>query len=49
MSEEKTPTQPLHPSVVSKLDPEYVEFHNAYLQYVPLYHTDRGTPRFATE
>ena len=46
MSEEKTPTQPLHPSVVSKLDPEYVEFHNAYLQYVPLYHTVPWNPAF---
>lgn len=28
--------QPLHPDVISKLDPEYVEFHNKHLaQLVP--------------
>lgn len=46
MSEEKMPTQPLHPSVVSKLDPEYVEFHNTYLQYLPIYHTLPWNPEF---
>ncbi len=46
MSEEKTPTQPLHPSVISKLDPEYVEFHNKHLQYLPTYHTVPWNPEF---
>ncbi|KAF9462189.1 alpha/beta hydrolase fold-domain-containing protein [Collybia nuda] len=36
---EKVPKQPLHPSVVSKLDPEYVEFHNSTLQYITPPHT----------
>jgi acetyl esterase/lipase len=27
--------QPIHPSIRSRLDPEYVEFHEKYLQYVP--------------
>ncbi|KAF9462201.1 Alpha/Beta hydrolase protein [Collybia nuda] len=33
------PQQPLHPSVVATLDPEYVAFHNKYLQYVQPAHT----------
>jgi len=39
MSEEKVPKQPLHPSIVSKLDPEYVEFHNSTLIYITPPHT----------
>lgn len=46
ISSEQTPTQPLHPSVVSKLDPEYVKFHNTYLQYLPIYHTLPWNPEF---
>ncbi|KAF5392926.1 hypothetical protein D9757_001230 [Collybiopsis confluens] len=34
-----TPKQPLHPSVVAKLDPEYVKFHNDVLQYITPPHT----------
>lgn len=26
--------QPLHPSLLTKLDPEYVAFHNAHLRYI---------------
>ncbi|KAF8328322.1 Alpha/Beta hydrolase protein [Amanita rubescens] len=40
------PIQPLHPSVISKLDPEYVEFHNKHLQYLPIYHTVPWNPEF---
>ncbi|KAF9262132.1 hypothetical protein L218DRAFT_960532 [Marasmius fiardii PR-910] len=36
---EKVPQQPLHPSVISKLDPEYVKFHTDYLQYIVPPHT----------
>lgn len=32
--EDPMPKQPLHPSVIGRLDPEYVAFHNKYLQYV---------------
>ena len=46
MSEETTPIQPLHPSFISKLDPEYIEFHNKYLQYLPIYHTVPWNPEF---
>ncbi|THU97426.1 hypothetical protein K435DRAFT_662798 [Dendrothele bispora CBS 962.96] len=35
----KVPKQPLHPSVISKLDPEYIEFHNSTLQYITPPHT----------
>ncbi|KAI3604788.1 putative lipase from carbohydrate esterase family ce10 [Moniliophthora roreri] len=38
-TEQKIPKQPLHPSVVSKLDPDYVEFHNNFLQYITPPHT----------
>ncbi|KAF8630550.1 hypothetical protein AX15_002852 [Amanita polypyramis BW_CC] len=41
-----TPIQPLHPSIIPRLDPEYVEYHNARLQYVPLYHTIPWDPAF---
>lgn len=27
--------QPLHPSLITLLDPEYVKFHNELLQYFP--------------
>ncbi|KAM6501481.1 alpha/beta hydrolase fold domain containing protein [Amanita muscaria] len=37
--EPKTPIQPLHPSIIPRLDPEYVQFHNAHVQFLPLYHT----------
>jgi hypothetical protein len=37
--EDDVPKQPLHPSIIDKLDPEYVEFHNKYLQYVTPSHT----------
>lgn len=36
---DRVPKQPLHPSVVSKLDPEYVEFHTSTLQYITPPHT----------
>jgi len=36
MSESK---QPLHPSVISKLDAEYVDFHNETLQFITPPHT----------
>jgi len=34
MSPQRIIHQPLHPSVLSKLDPEYVAFHNTHLQYI---------------
>ena len=33
------PQQPIHPSVISKLDPEYLQFHNKHLQYIIPPHT----------
>lgn len=27
--------QPLHPSILPRLDPEYVAFHNEHIQYLP--------------
>jgi acetyl esterase/lipase len=36
---ERDPKQPIHPSIISKLDPEYVEFHNNTLQYITPPHT----------
>lgn len=33
--EERTIYQPIHPDIRSKLDPEYVAFHDKYMQYVP--------------
>ncbi|KAG6887261.1 hypothetical protein C0992_013099 [Termitomyces sp. T32_za158] len=39
MVEERIPQQPLHHSVISRLDPEYIEFHNAVLQYIVPPHT----------
>jgi hypothetical protein len=35
MSNHPVPTNPLHPSVIPLLDPEYIAFHNAVLQYAP--------------
>lgn len=37
--ENPVPKQPLHPSVVARLDPEYVAFYNKYLQYMAPSHT----------
>jgi acetyl esterase/lipase len=31
----RTVHQPLHPSLLVKLDPEYIAFHNKYMQHVP--------------
>ncbi|KIK67689.1 hypothetical protein GYMLUDRAFT_36420 [Collybiopsis luxurians FD-317 M1] len=36
---DRVPKQPLHPSMIPKLDPEYVEFHNSVLQYITPPHT----------
>ncbi|KIY66629.1 hypothetical protein CYLTODRAFT_377435 [Cylindrobasidium torrendii FP15055 ss-10] len=36
--------QPLHPSVIPKLDAEYVEFHNEALQYITPPHTLPWSP-----
>ncbi|KIL66603.1 hypothetical protein M378DRAFT_1028154 [Amanita muscaria Koide BX008] len=45
MSEPQTkPSQPLHPSLIPKLDPEYVEFHNENLQYLPQSHAYSTLP-----
>ncbi|KAF5373468.1 hypothetical protein D9615_009421 [Tricholomella constricta] len=33
------PKQPLHPSFISRLDPEYIAFHNSTLQYITPPHT----------
>ena len=30
----KESKQPIHPSVIPKLDPEYLQFHNDHLQYI---------------
>ncbi|KAF9059393.1 alpha/beta hydrolase fold-domain-containing protein [Rhodocollybia butyracea] len=38
-STERVPKQPLHPSMIPKLDPEYVKFHNDVLQYITPPHT----------
>ncbi|RDW83430.1 hypothetical protein BP5796_04921 [Coleophoma crateriformis] len=27
--------QPIHPSMLARLDPEYIAYHNAHLQYIP--------------
>ncbi|KAF9483288.1 hypothetical protein BDN70DRAFT_873983 [Pholiota conissans] len=35
----QTPLQPLHPSVIARLDPEYVEFHNKHVLYLTPPHT----------
>ncbi|KAE9386180.1 putative lipase [Gymnopus androsaceus JB14] len=32
-SPDRIPKQPLHPSIIPKLDPEYVQFHEKYIQY----------------
>ncbi|KAF9074011.1 alpha/beta hydrolase fold-domain-containing protein [Rhodocollybia butyracea] len=32
----RVPKQPLHPSIISKLDPEYVALHENVLQYLPM-------------
>ncbi|KAF5379553.1 hypothetical protein D9757_009278 [Collybiopsis confluens] len=34
-SEHEHPKQPIHPSVISRLDPAYVSFHEKYLQHIP--------------
>lgn len=31
---ERVPQQPIHPSIISKLDPEYVVFHEKYMQHL---------------
>ncbi|KDR66461.1 hypothetical protein GALMADRAFT_162062 [Galerina marginata CBS 339.88] len=36
---ERTPQQPIHPSVIPRLDPEYLEFHNKDLLYQVPPHT----------
>lgn len=36
--------QPLHPSVVPRLDPEYVKFHNEVVAYIIPPHTLPWTP-----
>ena len=36
--------QPLHPSIVPKLDPEYVEFHNKHIAQVVPSHTIPWNP-----
>ncbi|KAJ3741001.1 alpha/beta hydrolase fold-domain-containing protein [Lentinula detonsa] len=36
---EKIPKQPLHPSIISRLDPEYIKFHEEVLQYITPPHT----------
>ncbi|KAM6501397.1 alpha/beta hydrolase fold domain containing protein [Amanita muscaria] len=40
------PSQPLHPSVIPKLDPEYIEFHNATFQYLPPVYAIPWNPAF---
>ncbi|PPR01065.1 hypothetical protein CVT26_016012 [Gymnopilus dilepis] len=34
-----TPKQPLHPSIIPRLDPEYVEFHNKHIIHLTPPHT----------
>ena len=36
---DRIPHQPLHPSIIPRLDPQYLEFHNAELQYIVPPHT----------
>ncbi|KAJ3932454.1 MAG: alpha/beta hydrolase fold-domain-containing protein [Lentinula lateritia] len=36
---ERVPKQPLHPTIISRLDPEYVKFHEEVLQYITPPHT----------
>ncbi|KAJ3719499.1 Alpha/Beta hydrolase protein [Lentinula raphanica] len=38
-STEKTVKQPLHPSIIPRLDPEYIKFHEEVLQYITPPHT----------
>lgn len=38
--------QPLHPSIISKLDPAYVEFHQRYIQQIPPYNELQWDPAF---
>lgn len=40
------PQQPIHPSVIPKLDPEYLHFHNKHLQYITPPHTLPWDPSF---
>ncbi|KAG6860689.1 hypothetical protein C0995_008602 [Termitomyces sp. Mi166 len=49
MVEEQIPHQPLHPSVIARLDPEYVEFHNTALQYIVPPHTLSWDPAIRDE
>ncbi|KAG7086599.1 hypothetical protein E1B28_002544 [Marasmius oreades] len=39
MSTTRIPHQPLHPSVIDRLDPDYAKFHNDVLQYIVPPHT----------
>jgi acetyl esterase/lipase len=36
---ERIPQQPLHPSIIPRLDEQYIAFHNAELQYIVPPHT----------
>ncbi|KAH0584741.1 hypothetical protein H2248_008013 [Termitomyces sp. 'cryptogamus'] len=46
---ERIAHQPLHPSVITRLDPEYVEFHNMTLQYIVPPHTLTWNPAIRDE
>jgi acetyl esterase/lipase len=34
-SDERPVFQPLHTSVIHRLDPKYIEYHNSLIQYIP--------------
>ncbi|KIL66580.1 hypothetical protein M378DRAFT_160574 [Amanita muscaria Koide BX008] len=40
------PFQPLHPSMIPKLDPKYIEFHNEHIQHIPPIYTVPWDPAF---
>ncbi|KAF8990855.1 alpha/beta hydrolase fold-domain-containing protein [Cyathus striatus] len=42
----KSPQQPIHPSVLTKLDPGYVEFHNTHILYMVPPDTLPWDPKF---
>lgn len=39
MAEDRTIHQPLHPAILSRLDPQYIDFHTKELQFIVPPHT----------
>ncbi|PFH48418.1 hypothetical protein AMATHDRAFT_76739 [Amanita thiersii Skay4041] len=44
--QQRVPTQPLHPSILPRLDPEYISFHTNHLQFLPLVYDKPWDPAF---